>query len=223
MAPPEANARVVEHQFLSIINFSPCPRAPGRAILRFTVKKQIPINDRDGSAVSVRALAASAGIQFGSLQAEVYRLRDKLGPDRKKGYDESIRRMARGGAVSETEQRALLELGKRGFAVGSDAEFEKFLRYVRALHQRMLLDPKASPVALAIVGVIGNYAVPSPTKPGRRGRILARKKSEHPVRDILLGVAGGALGGLSMSGWNPLGGVVGGVVGGIIAGIKALC
>ena len=88
------------------------------------MKKQRPINDCDGSAVSVRALAASAGIQFEDLQADVYRLRDKLGPDRKKAYDESIRRMARGGAVSETEERALLELGKRGFAVGSDAEFD---------------------------------------------------------------------------------------------------
>jgi len=186
------------------------------------VKKQRPINDCDGSAVSVRALAASAGIQFEDLQADVYRLRDKLGPDRKKAYDESIRRMARGGAVSETEERALLELGKRGFAVGSDAEFERFRSYARALHKRMMLDPCASPVALAIVGVIANYAVPSPTKRGRRVRILA-KVSQHPVRDILLGVAGGAFGGLRMSGWNPIGGVVGGVVGGIIAGVEALC
>jgi hypothetical protein len=130
--------------------------------------------------------------------------------------------MARGGAVSETEQRALLELGKRGFAVGSAAEFEKFRRYAQALHKRMLADPKASPVALAMVGVIANYAVPSPTKPGRGGRILA-KASQHPVRDILLGVAGGAFGGLQMSGWNPIGGVVGGIVGGVIAGIKGLC
>jgi hypothetical protein len=86
----------------------------------------------------------------------------------------------------------------------------------------MLADPKASPVALAIVGVIANYAVPRLAKPGRRGRILA-KQSAHPVRDILLGVAGGAFGGLRMSGWNPIGGVVGGVVGGVIAGIEALC
>ena len=57
----------------------------------------------DSSAFPIRALAASAGIQFGDLQAEVYRLRDKLGPDRKKAYDESIRGLARGGAVSETE------------------------------------------------------------------------------------------------------------------------
>lgn len=167
-------------------------------------------------------MAASAGIQFGDLQAEVYRLRDKLGPDRKKGYDESIRGLARGGAVSETEQRALLELGARGFAVGSDREFEKFLRYARALHKRMLVDSKASPVALTIVGAIANYAIPSPTKPSRRGRILA-KASQHPVRNILLGVAGGAFGGLRMSGWNPIGGVIGGVVGGIIAGVKELC
>jgi hypothetical protein len=180
------------------------------------------MNDCDGSGVSARALAASGGIQFEDLQAEVYRLRDKLGPDRKKGYDEAIRRMTRGGALSETEQRALLDLGTRGFAVGSAAEFEKSLRYAQALHKRMLADPKASPVALAIVGVIANYAVPRLAKPGRRGRILA-KQSAHPVRDILLGVAGGAFGGLRMSGWNPIGGVVGGVVGGVIAGIEALC
>jgi hypothetical protein len=167
-------------------------------------------------------LAASAGIQFGDLQAEAYRLRDKLGPDRNKAYDESIRGLARGGAVSEAERRALLELGARGFAVGSDSELEKFLRHARALHDRMLADHKASPVALAIAGVIANYAVPSLTKRGRRGRILA-KASQHPVRDILLGVAGGAFGGLRMSGWNPIGGVVGGVVGGIIAGVEALC
>jgi hypothetical protein len=43
------------------------------------------------------------------------------------------------------------------------------------------------------------------------------------VRDILLGVAGGAFGGLQMSGWNPIGGVVGGVVGGAIAAVEALC
>ena len=187
------------------------------------MKKQIPVNDCcHGSAVAVRALAASAGIQFEGIQAEVYRLREKFGSDQKKGYDESIRRMARGGALSQTEERALLELGKRGFAVGSDAEFAKFIRHAQALYERMSRDPESGPVALAIVGVIANYAVPSPTKPGRRARVLARR-SAHPVRDILLGVAGGAAGGLWMSGWNPIGGVVGGVVGGIVAGIKALC
>lgn len=186
------------------------------------MKKQRSIDNCDASAFPVRALAASAGIQFGDLQAEVYRLRDKLGPDRKKAYDESIRGLSRGGAVSETEQRALLELGTRGFAVGSDREFEKFLHYARALHKRMLVDRKASPVALAIVGAIANYAVPSPTKIGRRGRILA-KASQHPIRNILLGVAGGAFGGLRMSGWNPIGGVVGGIVGGIIAAVGELC
>ena len=86
----------------------------------------------------------------------------------------------------------------------------------------MLVDSNASPVALAIIGVIANYALPSPIKIGRRGRILA-KASQHPIRNILLGVAGGAFGGLRMSGWNPIGGIVGGVVGGIIAGVKELC
>jgi hypothetical protein len=180
------------------------------------------MNDCGGFVVPVRSLAASAGIQFGDLQAELYRLRDKLGPDRKKAYDEAIRGLARGGAVSEAEQRALLGLGARGFEVGSDRELEKFLNYVRVLHKRMLADPKASPVALAIVGVVANYAVPSPTKLGHRGRTLA-KAAQHPIRNILLGVAGGAFGGLRMSGWNPIGGVVGGVVGGIIAGVKELC
>jgi hypothetical protein len=184
------------------------------------MKTQIPGNDCDSSAV--RALAASAGIQFEGIQAEIYRLRERFGPDQKKGYDESIRRMARGGALSQTEERALLELGTRGFAVGSDAVFEKFIRHVRTLHERMLRDSKSGSVALAIVGVIASYSVPSPTKPGRRARVMARR-SAHPVRDILQGVAGGALGGLWMSGWNPIGGVVGGVVGGIVAGIKALC
>jgi hypothetical protein len=186
------------------------------------VTKQRSIDNCDASAFPVRALAASAGIQFGDLQAEVYRLRDKLGPDRKKAYDESIRGLARGGALSETEQRALLELGKRGFAVGSDREFEKFLHYVRALHKRMLVDRGTSPVALVIVGAIANYAVPSPTKLDRRSRALARA-AKHPIRNILLGVAGGAFGGLRMSGWNPIGGVVGGVVGGIIAAVGELC
>ena len=158
---------------------------------------------------------------FGDLQAEAYRLRDELGPDRQKAYNECIRQLARGGAVSETEQRALLELGKRGFAVGSDHEFEKFLAYVQSLHKRMLADRDASAVALAIVGVIANSSVPSLTKLGRRGRAL--KAARHPIRNILLGVAGGAFGGLQMSGWNPIGGVVGGIVGGIIAGVEALC
>jgi hypothetical protein len=167
-------------------------------------------------------MAASAGIQFDALQAEVYRLRDKLGPDRKKGYDEAIRRLAYGGAISETEQRALLELGKRGFAVGSDAEFEKFRRSAMALHKRVAADPKATAVALAMIGTIANYAVASPKKRTGARQPMA-KASQHPVRDILLGVAGGAFGGLQMSGWNPIGGVVGGVVGGVIAGIKALC
>jgi hypothetical protein len=40
---------------------------------------------------------------------------------------------------------------------------------------------------------------------------------------ILLGVAGGAFGGLRMSGWNPIGGVVGGIVGGIVAAVESLC
>ena len=169
---------------------------------------------------SIRALAASAGIQFGDLQTEAFRLREKLGPDQQKAYYEIIRQLAGGGAISETEQRTLLEIGKRGFAVGSDREAEKFVTYVQGLHKRMLADRSATPVALAVVGVIANYATPS--KVGRRGRVLA-KQSQHPVRDILLGVAGGAFGGLRMSGWNPIGGVVGGVVGGAIAAVEALC
>ena len=174
----------------------------------------------DGCGGSIRSLAASAGIQFGDLQNEAYRLREKLGPDHQKAYYEIIRQLARGGAISETEQRALLELGKRGFAVGSDREAEKFVAYVQGIHKRMLADRKASPVALVIIGVIANYAIPSNV--GRRGRAMARA-SKHPVRDILLGVAGGAFGGLRMSGWNPIGGVVGGVVGGAIAAVEALC
>jgi hypothetical protein len=71
--------------------------------------------------------------------------------------------------------------------------------------------------------VIANYVPASPAKAGRRGRVFLAKRAGHPVRDILLGVAGGAFGGLRMSGWNPIGGIVGGVVGGIIAGVKALC
>jgi hypothetical protein len=170
-------------------------------------------NNCDRCGGSVRALAASAGIQFGDLQTEAYRLREKLGPDHQKAYYEIIRQLTHGGALSEAEQRILLELGKRGFAVGSDREAEKFVAYAPGLHRRMLGDRSASPVALAIIGVIANYAIPSNL--GRRGRVLARA-SQHPVRDILLGVAGGAIGGLRMSGWNPIGGVVGGVVGGAI-------
>ena len=97
------------------------------------------------------------------------------------------------GAVSESEQRVVLELGKRGFAVGSDREAEKFVAYVQGLHKRMLADRSASPVALAIIGAIANYAIPSNFGP--RGRALARA-AKHPIRNILLGVAGGAFGGL---------------------------
>src|SRR5256886_10475321 len=104
-------------------------------------------NHCDGCGGSVRTLAASAGIQFGDLQTEAYRLREKLGPDHQKAYYEIIRQLARGGAVSETEQRVLLELGKRGFGVGSDREAEKFVAYVQSLHKRMLADRSASPVA----------------------------------------------------------------------------
>ena len=169
---------------------------------------------------SVRALAASAGIQFGDLQTEALRLREKLGPDHQKAYYEIIRQLAGGGAISESEQRALLEIGKRGFAVGSDREAEKFVAYVQGLHKRMLTDRHASPVALAIFGAIANYAIPS--KSGARARAMARA-AKHPIRNILLGVAGGAFGGLRMSGWNPIGGVVGGIVGGIIAAVESLC
>jgi len=179
-------------------------------------------NDYCGCGDSVRTLAASAGIQFGDLQAEAFRLRDKLGADREKAYKQCIRQVTLGGALSDAEQRVMLELGKRGFAVGSDRELEKFVAYAQELHKRMLSDRNASPVALTIIGAIANYAVPSLTKPGRRARVLS-KASQHPVRDILLGVAGGAFGGLRMSGWNPIGGVVGGIVGGIIAGVEALC
>lgn len=180
------------------------------------------MKDCDGLVVPARALAASAGVQFEGLLAEVYRVRDQLGPDPEKGYQEAIRRIARGGAILAAEERVLLELGKRGFAVGTAAEFEKFIRYARDSYQQMSVDPGTSPVALAILGVISNYSVPASLNDSRRGKALA-KASRHPVRDILLGVAGGALGGLYSSGWNPIGGVVGGVVGGIVAGIKALC
>ena len=173
-----------------------------------------------GCGGSVRTLAASAGIQFGDLQTEAFRLREKLGPDHQKAYYEIIRQLAGGGAISEAEQRTLRELGKRGFGVGSDREAEKFVAYVQGLHKRLLADRNASPVALAIIGAIANYAIPS--KFGPRGRALARA-AKHPIRNILLGVAGGAFGGLRMSGWNPIGGVVGGIVGGIIAGVKELC
>jgi hypothetical protein len=192
-----------------------------KASLWFTIKNK-HTDDCNGCGGSVRALAASAGIQFGDLQAEAYRLRDKLGADRQKAYNECIRQMARGGAVSDAEQRMLLELGKRGFAVNSDRDLEKFLAYVHGLHKRMLADRSASPIALTIFGVVANSDVPSLNKLGRRGRILA-KASQHPVRNILLGIAGGAFGGLRMSGWNPIGGVVGGIVGGAIAAVESLC
>jgi hypothetical protein len=42
------------------------------------------MKDLDASVVPVRALAASAGIQFEGLLAEVYRLHDAFGPDQKK-------------------------------------------------------------------------------------------------------------------------------------------
>jgi len=177
-------------------------------------------NSCDGHGDSVRALAASAGIQFGDLQTEALRLREKLGPDHQKAYNEIIRQLARGGAISEEEQRALLDLGKRGFGVGSDREAEKLVSYAQDLHKRMLADRSANPVALAIVGAVATYAIPSNS--GRRGRALARA-AKHPIRNILLGVAGGAFGGLRMSGWNPIGGVVGGVVGGIVAAVESLC
>jgi len=169
---------------------------------------------------SLRALAASAGIQFGDLQTEAFRLREELGADHQKAYYEIVRQLARGGAISEAEQRTLLEVGKRGFAVGSDGEAEKFVASTQGLHKRMLADRSASPVALAIIGAIAHYAIPS--TPGRRSRALARA-AKHPIRNILLGVAGGAFGGLRMSGWNPIGGVVGGIVGGIIAAVESLC
>ena len=177
-------------------------------------------NNCDSCGASVRALAASAGIQFGDLQIEAFRIREKLGPDHQKAFYEIIRQLAGGGAISESELRMLLELGKRGFAVGSDREAEKFVSYVQGLHKRMLADRSASPVALAIIGAIANYTIPSNV--GRRGRALARA-AKHPIRNILLGVAGGAFGGLRMSGWNPIGGVVGGIVGGIIAAVESLC
>ena len=174
----------------------------------------------NGRGDSVRALAASAGIQFGDLQIEAFRLREQLGPDHQKAFYEIVRQLSRGGAISEGEQRTLLELGKRGFAVGSDREAEKFVAYVQGLHKRMLADRGASPVALAIIGAIANYAIPS--KAGARARAMARA-AKHPIRNILLGVAGGAFGGLRMSGWNPIGGVVGGIVGGIVAAVESLC
>jgi hypothetical protein len=43
-------------------------------------------NNCDGCGGSVRALAASAGIQFGDLQTEAFRLREKLGPDHQKAF-----------------------------------------------------------------------------------------------------------------------------------------
>ena len=175
-----------------------------------------------GCGGSIRSLAASAGIQFADLHAEAIRLRDTLGRDREKAYYEVVRQLMRGGAISESEQRALLELGKRGFAVGSDRELEKFLAYAGAAHKRMMADRNASPVTLTIFGVIANYNVASLSKLGTRGRLLA-KASQHPVRNILLGIAGGAFGGLRMSGWNPIGGVVGGIVGGAIAAVESLC
>ena len=184
--------------------------------------KQPSFGHCDGTVDPVRALAASAGIQFEGLLAEVYRLGDKVGPEPQKGFEEAVRRMARGGAVSASEERALLELGKRGFAVVSGADFEKFMRYARDLYRRMSQDSASSPVALAILGVISNYTVAPSLQASLGARGLARA-ARHPIRNILLGVAGGALGGLYSSGWNPIGGVVGGIVGGIVAGVKSIC
>ena len=76
--------------------------------LRFTMKKQSSIVDCDGSGASLRALAASTGIQFGDLQAEAYRLRDKLGPDQKKGYDEAMKLLdTKHGAAYDAQYAAL--------------------------------------------------------------------------------------------------------------------
>jgi hypothetical protein len=47
-------------------------------------------NNCDGCGGSVRALAASAGIQFGDLQTEAFRLREKLGLITKKRITKSF-------------------------------------------------------------------------------------------------------------------------------------
>src|SRR5207302_10400734 len=57
---------------------------------RWVTMKNKGNNHCDGCGGSVRALAASAGIQFGDLQTEAYRLREKLGPDHQKAYYEII-------------------------------------------------------------------------------------------------------------------------------------
>ena len=113
--------------------------------LAFDEMKNRHIEHCDGHGGSVRGLAASAGIQFGDLQIEAFRLREKLGPDHQKAFYEIIRQLVRGGAISESEQRILLDVGKRGFGVGSDREAEKFVAYVQGLHKRMLARPQHEP------------------------------------------------------------------------------
>ena len=114
------------------------------------------------TAVLARAAATSAGDVSVAVRAELARLLAANSGDRRKalpsGFDELVGRKA----VSRSEATELAAIADLLF----DGPDTNLAQRVRAYYRKLILDPGASPAALAIASVINSLLTPSTVSSG---------------------------------------------------------
>jgi hypothetical protein len=159
--------------------------------------------------VLARSAAMSAGDVGAAVRTELARLLAANGGDRRKalpsGFDELVGRNALSRSEA-TELAAIMDL----LFDAPDGDDPKLGPRVRAYYGQLVLDPGASPAALAIASVITSLLPPTTVGTGEPALLAVTKG------DVLSGSFGALVGAGIGAAFGPIGAGVGAVVGGAV-------
>jgi hypothetical protein len=171
----------------------------------------------------LRALAISAPTLWVSVLREVHRMLAAHKGNQLKAMVEGLDYLVANGLISTDEHKQLGEicnlvcqtqLGKLDPGKAGDQ--------VRGLFDRMIVDWRSTPVALAIAGIASSHLGASGGARISNSRISARISQSDKID---AGILGGAIAGAGIGGaiGGAGGAVIGAVVGGIAAGVATAC
>jgi len=162
------------------------------------------------TAALARAAAMSAGDLSVAVRAELARLLAANGGDRRKalpsGFDELVARKA----VSRTEATELAAIMDLLF----DGPDTNLAQRVRAYYRKLILNPGASPAALAIASVINSLLTPSTVSSGDL-------KPQAVSKGDVIGAGVGAVIGAGIG--AGFGGFIGAGVGAVVGAAVGVC
>jgi hypothetical protein len=154
-----------------------------------------------------RATAISAGDVSVAVRAELTRLLAANDGDRRKAVPSGFGRLVEQNALSKSEAAELAAIIDRLFDV-PDGTDPKLAQQARACYRTLILDPGASPAALAIASVVNSLLSPSSPNGGEL------KMQAASQGNALFGGFGALVGaGIGAGFGGPIGAGIGAVVG----------